>query len=135
MYRIYSDTLIIHPNFNESLDKINELNKFICEKTYSDKNIITTIIFSNFKNFNLIQLTENKCFGLDSDFVRNKFNQSIEYLPNTITHLVLGGKFNNQINPEIDTLQFVEFYGEYNLPLDYLPDSIREIKICGWENY
>ena len=47
--------------------------------------------------------------------------------------MVLGGKFNNQINPQIDTLQFLEFYGEYNLPLDNLPDSIKEIKIGGWE--
>ena len=57
---------------------------------------------------------------MDPRFGRNKFNHLIDYLPPTITHLVLGGKFNNKINNLINSLKFVEFYGEYNLPLDDL---------------
>lgn len=132
MYQILSDTMIIDPNFNQSLQTINQLDKINYKKKNSS-NIISTIIFSNFKDYKQIEFTENKCLCLDPRFIRNKFNHPIDYLPPTITHLVLGGKFNNKINNSINSLQFVEFYGEYNLPLDDLPDSIREIKICGWD--
>jgi hypothetical protein len=131
MYQVLSDTIIIHPDFNEPLNVINELDKLTNEKT-KIKSEITTIIFSNYKNFTMIESTENKC-KLNKQFIRNRFNHPVEYLPETITHIVFGGKFNNKINLKNNTLQFIEFYGEYNYPLDGLPDSIIEINICGWD--
>lgn len=65
----------------------------------------------------------------------DSFNQSIDFLPNVITHLQLGRRFNKPIMNLPSTLKHLIIaaneisYCEFNQSLDYLPDGLEILSI------
>ena len=89
---INDDTIIFAPNFNELLD-LELINKY--------KNLI----FSDYA----LNVYYDK-----SHFIKSLFNQEINNLPNSLTHLTFGSYFNQKINNLPNSLTHLTFGYNFN---------------------
>src|SRR3990167_2681233 len=79
------DTIIFAPEFNKSLDLelINKYKNLIFSNYALDNNL-----FDKYKKNTLL-------------YIISLFNQEVNNLPNSLTHLTVGYKFNQEVNNDI----------------------------------
>jgi hypothetical protein len=92
-YITNGDTIIFAPSFNNELDCV--LLKDYIKIIFSNYNL-SSDLFEKYENNNLQDLIH----------IGSHFNQSVDNLPSTITHLTFG------------------YYSNFNQPVDNLPSSI-----------
>ena len=56
-----------------------------------------------------------------------KFNQQVDNLPNTLTHLTFGTNFNQQVDNLPNTLTHLTFGGYFDQQVDNLPNSLTHL--------
>lgn len=121
-YLIYKNKIIFADIFDEPLDKYFEI---ISKHNY--------LIFSNYNDIDFTAIINNKfifgynnCDNLYLQFNTSIFNQKIQFLPNNITHLKFGYRFNNFICLP-DNLLFLEFGCNFNMPVDFNKNNLKHI--------
>jgi hypothetical protein len=55
------------------------------------------------------------------------FNQPVDNLPKTITHLTFGSKFNQLVNNLPKSLKYLTFGYDFNQPVDKLPENLTHL--------
>ena len=103
-YITNNDTIIFASEFNKPLN-LELINKY--------KNII----FSNNDNTNDI-------------FIKSKFNQEVNNLPNSLTHLTFGYNFNQEVNNLPNSLTHLTLGGSFNQKVNNLP-KVKYIREFG----
>jgi hypothetical protein len=105
MYKIEHDEIInFDADFNENFDDelINKIAK--CKK----------IFFLNTKGF-----------GIKSVYLESKFNQSVDNLPNSLTHIKFGYNFNKSVDNLPLMIVWLEFDKCFNQYVDILPNNLK----------
>ena len=100
---IQDDKIIFSPEFNELLNP-ELLSRY------------QTLIFSNY------ELNDN--FPNKLSFCDNKFNQSVDNLPNSIINLTFGSNFNQPVDNLPNSIINLTFGWKFNQPVDNLPNSV-----------
>ena len=57
------------------------------------------------------------------------FNQFVDNLPNSLTHLKLGVDFNQPVNNLPNSLTHLKFGKDFNQPVDNLPESLTHLEL------
>jgi len=96
------EKLWLSNTFNSSIDRLLNCNFIV--STQKPQTKITHLIFGE------------------------EFNQSVNYLPNTLTHLYFGNKFNKSVDNLPNFLVFVSFGNNFNKTINNLPIGIIGIK-------
>jgi len=114
-YQVVNNIIIFNWDFNEILD--NKIIQVI--KLYD------TVYFNNYDNIEICIKTENKY----DEYIckRSKFNQPINNLPISITHLTLGWFFNQPINNLPNSITNLTLNHNFNQPINDLPNSITHL--------
>ncbi len=77
----------------------HKYNEILSNEIISILKECDTIYFNNYNNHEICIETKNLYVHRHSNnWYKSIFNQSIDNLPNSITHLTLGDKFNQSIN-------------------------------------
>ncbi len=115
-YITNNDTIIFAPSFNDELD-------------YKLLNVYKKIIFSNYDLDNdLFEKYENNNFqGLEN--IVSNFNQSIDNLPSSITHLTFSHNFNQLVDNLPSSITHLTFGYYFNQTVNNLPRFIEYIKL------
>ena len=58
------------------------------------------------------------------------FNQTIDSLPQNLTHLALGTSFNQSVDLLPNLITHLSFGGNFNQIIETLPQSVKELGIC-----
>ena len=114
------DTIIFSPEFNKELD-------------YDLLSGYKKVIFSNYE---LIDDLFDKY--LNNDFKNltykdSNFNQSVDNLPSSITHLTFGFHFNQKVENLPSSITHLTFWYCFNQEVNNFPKELKKIK-CS-ENY
>ena len=72
---------------------------------------------------------DNNKYILSRSYYGSIFNQSIDNLPLSVTHLTLGYNFSQPINSLPSSLTHLTFGGEFNHPIDNLPSSLTHLTL------
>ncbi len=100
------------------------------EKFYNKESRILTIppvFYIELKN---IPEGTEKIIFLDG-YKRNKFNNSVDHLPNTVKQIIFADYFNQKVDNLPTSIIILEFGSNFNQKLDKLPNSIKQLKL-GW---
>jgi len=57
------------------------------------------------------------------------FNNNIDLLPNGITQVFLGNKFDKPVNNLPNGIKFISFGTDFSHPINCLPDSVEQIRL------
>ena len=113
-YITNGDTIIFAPSFNDELD---------CQLLNNYKKII----FSNcVLDESLFDVNENRNFKA-LKYIDSKFNQLIDNLPPSITHLTFGTCFNQLIDNLPSSITHLTFGHCFNQLVDNLPSTINHL--------
>ena len=116
--------------FEDEFDQLFDLHYFIN---------ITHLYFGNLFNQPIERVVQNTIGSLAYESVlpnsitnlifeeSSYFNQSVDYLPNSITHLEFGEKFNQSVDNLPNSITNLIFGNNFNQPVDHLPNSITHL--------
>ena len=114
-YITKEDIIIFSPEWNSPLN-IKLLSNY------------KKLIFSDYElNDNLFEKYENNYFS-NSNCIYSKFNQEVNKLPKSITHLTFGYQFNQEVNNLPNSLTHLTFGKEFNQKID-IPFTIKYLKL------
>ena len=137
-YITKDDTIIFSPNYNDVLD-INLLSKY-AKLIFSD-NALSDKLFEAYENNNIDYFQSyqgskfnQKINNLPTSLTHLRFgfyfNQKVNNLPQNLTHLTFGNRFNQEVNNLPQNLRYLTFGYYFNQFVDYLPSNIVEITFC-----
>ena len=118
IFIVKDDTIIIAPKFNKLLD-LELINKY--KNLIFSNYALNDDLFYNYKNDNICNL----------QFIKSEFNQKINNLPNSLTHLTFGNNFNQEVNNLPNSITHLTFGRSFNQDVNNLPNSITHL-IFGW---
>jgi hypothetical protein len=112
-YWITDNKFVFKPQFNDYIDKYNELIR--------NHN---TLIFSNYNNLNICLEKNNLEDIHNNNYKNSKFNKLIVLL-NNLTHLTFGANFNKRVLLP-NSLTYLKFGWNFDQPV-LLPDSLTHL--------
>ena len=127
MYTSDENTIIFDCNFNQIIS--NDITNYIIE------NKLSKIIFSDYLDNSIALICENDHDNkiLFTKYYENikgsKFNQEINNLPNSITHIILGTCFSQSVDYLPESLIYLRLGILFNQSLDNLPLSLTHLMI------
>ena len=127
-YITNSDTIIFSTNFNNKLDieLLSNYTKIIfsdyplVSEKYAKKNLFIRYEIGDFSDF-------SHRFSTDVGLYDSLFNQEVNHLPSSITHLTFGKSFNKEVNNLPYSITHLTFGETFNQKIDYLPSSITHL--------
>ena len=118
-FEVVNNIIIFDLDFNKILD--NEIIQVI--------KLCNTIYFNNYNDIKKCIKTENKYNGDYKKYWKiSKFNQPINNLPNSITHLTLGLDFNQPINNLPNSITNLTLGQKFNQQINNLPNSLTHLE-------
>jgi hypothetical protein len=64
----------------------------------------------------------------------SKFNKSLDFLPNSVTHLTLGAEFNQSVDLLPNSITHLIFKRKFNQLVDCLPNSLKHLSLGNYFN-
>ena len=126
-YFIYGNYLIIKSAFNDPFESLNII----------EKNNFTHIIFSNHNNFlkHVADILNILIIHQYLPYLLSQFNELVDNLPCSITHLTLGYSFNKPVDNLPCLITHLTFYHNFNQTINCLPNSLIYLDISKSINY
>ena len=113
----------------QTLTLPHDFNKELCNLPLNTK----VIIFEQDYNKRQYSLFNQPVNNLPDSITHltfgRHFNQPVNYLPNSITYLTFGEYFNQPVDNLQNLITHLTFGWEFNKPINNLPTSVREIAI------
>ena len=124
-YITKGDTIIFHPSFDQKLDHelLTDYKKIIFSEYVSNCELKNEL-FDFYENEQFLEVLKYKGthFYL-YDWCESKFNQPVDSIPSSITHLIFGSKFNQPVNNLQSSITHLTFDFKFNQPVNNLPSS------------
>jgi hypothetical protein len=129
MYTCLSNTIIIHPDFNDDLKgKIRTILKKYKRVVFSNFNCVDKYEDIYIRNKKFYKDEYNFFSQRNKIYMPSKFNKQIDHnLPENIECLELGHEFNLSVDGLPQTLKFIKFGHEFNQSIDNLPFSLNKL--------
>jgi hypothetical protein len=136
-YWIHNNIIFIKPTFNDEISKINFplllddtnelLNIKLTQIFFSDyKTIVSSIRIDNYyKNF----YTECNNIEDNNDKIKSKFNNLVNKLPCSLTHLTFGHNFNKSVDNLPCSIIYLIFGDNFDQPIDNLPCFLTHLDL------
>ena len=134
MYVGIEDNIFFNSEFNGSLDLnidlISKYNKIIfCGSDmispFIEENIISKENIINKENLRKTYGNENTYFLDNFCFGHSKFNQPVDTLPKSITHIFFGRCFNHPVNMLPPSIKLLTFGWNFNQKVNMLPKLLK----------
>jgi len=136
-YITNKDMIIFSPEWNNPLD-IKLLSNY--EKLIFSDYVLNNDLFDKSKSWILVfkkskfnQEVNNLPNSITHLTFNYQFNQEVNNLPNSITHLTFGRHFNKKIDIPF-TIKYLKLYCNNSYIIDYLPDNIEELELGDYFN-
>lgn len=108
--------------FNQSIDKL--LNPNFGTNKPKPETKLTHLIFGEKFNNNVNYLPDS----LTHLYFGDDFNKSVDNLPNSLLFLSFGKKFNRSVDKLPNSLLFISFGDDFNSTINNLPNTIKDIE-------
>ena len=113
-YITNNDMIIFTHEFNKPLD-LELINKY--KNLIFSNYILNNDLFDKYKNNDIIFM----------QYIGSKFNQEVNNLPNSLTHLTFGNDFNQEVNNLPNSLTHLTFDSHFNQEVNNLPNSLTHL--------